>query len=352
MPRITGHSKALIDAQRQADKEISSMLARLAGELRQQVLFHVDYDGTISSFSRRMLQRVTAQLVRSYIVGENNEGVADDGRALSEFMYALNRAVAKVTRDIFMAHENYISAHTTTPIWNWLRAGRNRDRMVEEQADSGDYADLLSTGDLDYDPAHLFVPAERRAYGPYRLSDRLWQTSEITRLQIDRLVFEGVRDGRGAHRIANDITQTLLPGARRRGSTTVFRERRGLVPTPNVPYAAWRLARTEITASAGRATLAASRANPFVDRIEWLLSPNHPRIDICDSRQGIYPLGQEPGYPAHPNCLCVLVPVVTSSPSQTLNDLVELQEQGYSPGVNPANSDRFSRWALGAIADD
>jgi hypothetical protein len=51
---------------------------------------------------------------------------------------------------------------------------------------------------------------------------------------------------------------------------------------------------------------------------QWLLSPAHPRPDICDYHAevdaygmgaGIYPKGEGPRVPAHPNCLCSKVPV-------------------------------------------
>ena len=51
---------------------------------------------------------------------------------------------------------------------------------------------------------------------------------------------------------------------------------------------------------------------------KWLLSPAHPRPDICDYHAevdaygmgaGVYPKGEGPRVPAHPNCLCSKVPV-------------------------------------------
>ena len=82
-------------------------------------------------------------------------------------------------------------------------------------------------------------------------------------------------------------------------------------------YAARRLARTEITAAAGRATINAAAANPFVNKIQWRLSASHPKIDICDdyahggpNGDGVYAIDQVPDYPPHPQCLCALLPVV------------------------------------------
>ena len=52
--------------------------------------------------------------------------------------------------------------------------------------------------------------------------------------------------------------------------------------------------------------------------VQWLLSPSHPRPDICDYHAevnaygmgaGVYPKDAAPTIPAHPNCLCSKVPV-------------------------------------------
>jgi hypothetical protein len=120
--------------------------------------------------------------------------------------------------------------------------------------------------------------------------------------------------GRGTSAVdmAQELESFLTPGA--------------AVMRTNTPYgregsfAARRLARTEITAAAGRATVNASIANPFVEGVRWALSQSHRCCDICDDYatggenvDGIYPPDQVPGYPAHPHELCSLLPVVVSS---------------------------------------
>ena len=52
---------------------------------------------------------------------------------------------------------------------------------------------------------------------------------------------------------------------------------------------------------------------------QWRLSGRHPVYDICDLYAkanlyglgaGIFPKGKVPLIPAHPNCMCVLKPVI------------------------------------------
>lgn len=170
---------------------------------------------------------------------------------------------------------------------------------------------------LAYDPFHMFV------YGnePYRLSDRVWRTAVDVRARIDALLdYEIPRGTSAADGIAAQLVQFLTPGER----PVTTRKPYGVEGS----YSARRLARTEVTAAAGRAMQTASAANPFVDGIRWRLSASHPKIDRCDEHarggpnsDGVYPVGGVPGYPDHPHCLCTLVPVVVRNPAQVVEQL-------------------------------
>src|SRR5690606_5467143 len=96
----------------------------------------------------------------------------------------------------------------------------------------------------------------------------------------------------------------------------MMKRMKGRIPG-NISYEALRLARTEMSAAFGEGTIAASRVAPSYIGMKWVLSGSHPVPDICDTLStydsglgpGVYPPGDEPPYPAHPNCLCALVPV-------------------------------------------
>jgi hypothetical protein len=166
-----------------------------------------------------------------------------------------------------------------------------------------------------YDPFHLWVDPNG-----YRLSDRVWRASIDVRSRIDRLLDYEISRGTSAVRIAEMLEDFLTPGAR-------------LIRT-NTPYgkegsfAARRLARTEITAAAGRATVNASTANPFVAGVQWVLSNSHRGVDQCDQNarggpngDGIYPADQVPPYPNHPGELCHLSPVPLGSTAGLVEQL-------------------------------
>lgn len=170
---------------------------------------------------------------------------------------------------------------------------------------------------LTYDPFHLFV------YGnePYRLSDRVWRTSVDVRARIDAVLdYHIPRGTQAADGIAAELVRYLTPGER----PVTTRKPYGVEGS----YSARRLARTEVTAAGGRAMVNASAANPFVEGIQWRLSLMHPKYDICDEHakggpngDGVYSVASLPGYPAHPHCLCTILPVVVRNPAEVVAQL-------------------------------
>lgn len=101
----------------------------------------------------------------------------------------------------------------------------------------------------------------------YALSDRIWNTSEVTLARIDGLLADGIAQGRAAVDMARDLRQFLLPS--RRGITT---------RTPygtNGSFDARRLARSEITRAHSVASYASGVSNRFVVRARYHLSASH-----------------------------------------------------------------------------
>jgi len=175
---------------------------------------------------------------------------------------------------------------------------------------------------LSYDPYHLFVDPNG-----YRLSDRVWNTGGEVRRRIDQVLDYQIPRHMAAVDIATRLEQYMTPEAARMRTTTPY----GVEGS----YAARRLARTEITAAAGRSVVSANLANPYVDGTDWALSASHPgkgpEPDICDDlctidKAGVqvrdpYPNDGVPAYPPHPHCFCTLRPVVTRTPAQVTAEI-------------------------------
>ncbi len=83
-------------------------------------------------------------------------------------------------------------------------------------------------------------------------------------------------------------------------------------------YFAERIARTELRRAYVDGFLARYDGDETVKAYRWRLSSAHPVFDICDVHaeanlyglgKGVYPKGKVPQLPAHPHCLCYLMPV-------------------------------------------
>jgi mRNA-degrading endonuclease HigB of HigAB toxin-antitoxin module len=152
-----------------------------------------------------------------------------------------------------------------------------------------------------------------------KLSDRIWQTGENARNTIRDIIQESVAIGQDAVKTARMLERYVQGGASTLAAEYPnMMKRMGNRIPKDISYEALRLARTETTAAFGEGTIAAARVTPSYKGMKWVLSKSHPLQDICNTLAeadgwglgaGVYPPGEEPIYPAHPNCLCVLVPV-------------------------------------------
>ena len=150
------------------------------------------------------------------------------------------------------------------------------------------------------------------------LSDRIWEQGEKFRNTMRDIVQEAVATGQDAVKTARMLQQYVRQGAMTlaRDYPNMMKRMKGRVPG-DISYEALRLARTEMTAAFGEGTIAAARVSPSYIGMKWVLSHSHPMVDMCDTLaehdeglgRGVYPPGDEPPYPAHPNCLCALVSI-------------------------------------------
>ena len=187
------------------------------------------------------------------------------------------------------------------------------------------YPWLLPKRGVYYDALRLFV----HPHDGYRLSDRIWRTDQITRNRIDNVLRHEILNGTSAVKMAELFEQFLKP------------ERVGIKTAK--PYGqlgsfdARRLARTEITAAHGRATIASAHDNPFVEVIRWALSYNHQDWPCnCEENStrdeeglgpGRYQIKNLPDYPDHPHCMCNLQMEVVAKLSQVVQRLRDWVEE-------------------------
>jgi len=164
------------------------------------------------------------------------------------------------------------------------------------------------------------------------LSDRLWRVDRGAKEAVHRTVEQAVVQGWSADKAAMDFMmrgQAVPPAtAQAQGAAAVARVLTGadhLVGENTGALAnTLRVMRTEVNRAHGEAYMAgAERAGGQVG-FRFLLSPRHPRPDICDlyARQnlhglgpGVYPDRKSTPWPAHPNTLSFVVAVFTDEVS-------------------------------------
>lgn len=183
------------------------------------------------------------------------------------------------------------------------------------------------------------------------LSDRIWNTTKSTRDTMRDIVTAGV--GEDAVKVARALETYVNKGAAVTSAHFPgMMKRMGARVPINLDYNALRLARTELTAAYGEATIAACKASPAVKRVRWVLSNTHPRADICDAYanggdgHGYYDAKDCPLSPAHPNCLCTIQP----APEDPVALAKRLREWASDPASQPdiekwygANYKRFEK---------
>lgn len=153
-----------------------------------------------------------------------------------------------------------------------------------------------------------------------QLSDRLWRLDMGARRAVGDAIQSAVIQGHSASSAARDFVErgvSLPPDvAAQLGLNQAERLVRvagdALLRGEGNPYElARRVFRTEINRAHGEAYRAAAFDHPDVIGTRFLLSPSHPKVDICDMHasvnryglgRGVYPKGKSP-WPAHPNTL-------------------------------------------------
>jgi hypothetical protein len=186
-----------------------------------------------------------------------------------------------------------------------------------------------------------------RTQGGLHLSDRIWQQGENLRTTMRDIIQESVAIGQDAVKTARMLEQYVKTGKKTLVNDYPNMTKRMSSRIPgDVCYEALRLARTEMTAAFGEGTIAAARVSPSYTGMKWILSKSHPITDICDTNasydgglgKGVYKPGDEPVYPAHPQCLCVLISV-----HEQPEDFVQrLKRWEKNPDSEPALEDWYN----------
>lgn len=260
-----------------------------------------------------------------------------DSRYLEQVYMTLRMEADRLRGDYTHSLEDYIEQA--------VEAGSSFSKAVT--------IDLLKQADIELDVPRLYYAVNRQAVEVcwarttkgLRLSDRIWQQGEKYHTTVRSIIQESVALGQ-------DVTTTarMLEKYVQEGKRTFVRDYPGITNRmgsriPNdICYEALRLARTEMSAAYGEASLAAGQASPSAIGTKWVLSPSHPVADICDGfaaheeglGRGVYSFGSFPVFPAHPNCICYTINV-HADPEDFVRRLKQWVKQ-------PSSDDELENW--------
>lgn len=363
-----------------AERQFAEMFRALAAQLAADITRTADEAGAIPRSATLDLQRRAAERITALYVGRSRSGelapfeTLTDGRIipLAPYTRILWPAITAATRLPVEQNAAVLARLLPADLLAVMRRAtvdpfaEARDEVgIAEMADAA-WLTAASRGVVagpvlvaeneavfrpnplaQYDAPHQWVDPNG-----YRLSDRIWNTATAERAKLDAYLDDAIKQGKGALAMSKELTQFLDPS--RTGIKT------------NKPYGtkasydAMRLARTEITRANVEATRVAAAMNPFVAGIQWVLSPRHPKPDICDQYarggpkgDGVYPIDAVPGVP-HPHCLCHRLNVLIDDPDAviaSLRDDIRRARQELVNKIGPVQVDAFDKLLLGQIAD-
>lgn len=153
------------------------------------------------------------------------------------------------------------------------------------------------------------------------LSDRLWRLDRGVKEALTRAIGQAVVQGQSAAQAAREFVARGEPIPRdvaqrvARGQAPALASSADMLRNANGGDGYWqaeRVMRTEINRAHGEAFMAAGQSSPGFAGWRYLLSPRHPKPDICDLLAsqnlhglgaGVYPTRAATPWPAHPNTL-------------------------------------------------
>lgn len=159
-----------------------------------------------------------------------------------------------------------------------------------------------------------------------QLSDRIWRIDRQARDLVVNAIERAVIEGQGATQAAREllvrgetVTAEISAKMGAANAQELAKVTSELLTGVGSPMDnAMRVMRTEINRAHGTAYAEGFMQHPDAAGLRFLLSPGHPKPDICDllSTQnlhglgpGVYPTLKDTGWPAHPNTISFLVGV-------------------------------------------
>jgi len=338
---------------RQNEREMTRLFSALAASVAREVTRRADRDGIVPKSATYAIQAEAGALVMRFFLGLDANGdrapftTLRDGSVfpLSPYSRVLWNQIEAATRNSVEQQANTLrrQLRNAPDVIGALQTARLNPfaeaRRLSEQV-------VFRPNPLaQYDPPHLWVDPRG-----YTLSDRIWRTAGNTRRRLDLFLEQRIAAGDSALDIARDAETFLRPNRKLRRTSAPYGR--------DASFDAMRLARTEITRAAAQASETSAALNPFVQGMSVVLSPSHPKYDICDvaAAHGAWPVGEIPAQyqiPLHPHCLCSYRYEMIDNPGEILDEYREEirgTRRALTAMIGPLQVMRFTHLLLSGLS--
>lgn len=364
----------LAKVQRAFKQDFIDVLRRQAiTPARNVLLSAADADGNV--LAERRVKSQIRQIIKRLFVADDEQPYGDDGiTPMAPYPRLLNEHYVIAVREAIRPQHDWLNRNIPEDVFDFLARG-SADTGIQQirQADPlpppvppfpkwvRDLRIFEPNPAAEIDVNRQWVPMHKwQDERGYRLSDRIWRTSQDVRDKIDRLLIVGLADGNSALNIAQALEFYLIP--EEAGRRTLKPYGRQFMSENGAAFSAMRLARTELARAFNAASFTASYLNPYVDKIDVARSSNgDPTCTICPQHATIgiggdrirepYSIHAANYGPFHPHCMCHNRPVVTDSPAEVTRRLRRIMEEPTTDlraAVGPANQQAFLQELIGS----
>ncbi|EGQ21081.1 hypothetical protein HMPREF9372_3364 [Sporosarcina newyorkensis 2681] len=304
--------------------------------MKKRSVYELTGNGTYSLQARKMLiellLRQDKEIQRIFI--KSADDLAAEIRRLEATgnTYQLSEVIDVLLQQNAEALQESLNALLMEGLQLSVEAGMHQSKQVTLK--------ILNKAKMDWKPiertyfrqhTQAVEAMQARTFKGLNLSDRIWGNSRKTSNAIGSIVREAIAAGEHPYKVAEMLEQYVRNGANSLVAEypNMVERLEGNIPM-NLSYEALRLARTEMAAAFGEASIQGAELNPANKGIRWSLSNAGVACDKCkdiaghDSGmgEGVYKVEDLPEYPAHPNCLCNLSEV-TEEIDDLVNRLIE-----------------------------
>lgn len=276
---------------------------------------------------KAQIRRATLQAQQAVV------GLDKAGRAELERAYRAAAADIRAQIEVAAGYQDTVRLEQLRPLLAQVEGrlaalARERDGLLAEGLrKAAGYAARVFEGEIASAAAMRISETALRTVQAFvavdglQLSDRLWRIDRGAREAVAGAIERAVIEGQSAQAAARAFLNRgeAVPGelaAKAAGATAgrMGREVSGALTTGDGSAMdnAMRVFRTEINRAHGEAFMAGGEDKPWFGGWRFMLSPRHPRHDICDllAEQnlyglgpGVYPSREKCPWPAHPNTL-------------------------------------------------